>query len=198
MRKLIVKMSMSLDGFVSGPNRDGKWIFRASDEESQAWSVASAAQAGIHAMGHNTFRDMAAYWPTAQGPFAPVMNAIPKVVFARGGLAPGDVTAKSDVDPEVMRSWMHPRVATGDLAEEIAKLKQEPGKDIVAHGGAAFVQSLIEQDLVDEYRLAIHPVALGSGLPIFSKVDALRDLELVELKRFPKGIVAHVYARAKR
>jgi len=207
MRKLILKMSMSLDGFVAGPNGELDWIFRTADPESTAWTVASIGQAGIHAMGRKTFRDMAAYWPTSTGPFTASMNEIPKIVFTHAGLA-GDTattrgledarahdTAQVAADPAVLRGWTHPRVATGDLGAEVARLKQEPGKDIIAHGGAAFAQSLVQLDLVDEYRLLIHPVALGRGLPLFTKLAARLDLELVELVRFPKGVAAHVYKR---
>jgi dihydrofolate reductase len=80
-------------------------------------------------------------------------------------------------------------------ADEIARLKAEPGKDIIAHGGASFAQSLVRFDLVDEYRLVVHPVVLGRGLPLFSQAEAPLVLELVELVRFPKGTAAHVYKR---
>lgn len=199
MRKLILKMSMSLDGFVAGPNHEADWIFRTADAESTAWNVASIAQAGIHAMGRKSYRDMAAYWPTATGPFAAPMNQIPKVVFTQAGLTGPDARAQDSLaaDPEVVRSWTHPRVASGDLATEIAALKCEPGKEIVAHGGASFARELVRLDLVDEYRLLVHPVVLGRGLPLFSRAASPIDLELVELTRFPKGAAAHVYARRR-
>ena len=79
------------------------------------------------------------------------------------------------------------------MAEEIGRLKREPGKDILAHGGATFAQSLVRLGLVDEYRLLVHPTALGRGLPLFSTVAAPIDLTLVEAKAFPRGAVAHVY-----
>jgi dihydrofolate reductase len=207
MRKLILKMSMSLDGFVAGPEGQIDWVFSTGDAEQKAWTVAAISQVGIHAMGRKTYRDMAAYWPTSTEPFAPPMNEIPKIVFTRTGLDAGAATTRSLEDaraqaparvaasPEVLRGWTHPRVATGPLAEEIAKLKAEPGKDILAHGGAGFAQSLVQLDLVDEYRLAIHPVVLGRGLPLFTKAETRLALELVDVVRFPKGTVAHVYTR---
>jgi dihydrofolate reductase len=208
MRKLILKMSMTLDGFVAGPKGEADWLFRTGDAESTAWTVAAIAKAGLHAMGHRTYRDMAAYWPTSTEPFAPPMNDIPKVIFARGGLdtagsttraledARAQGTAHTGANAEVLRSWTHPRVATGPLADEVARLKAEPGKDIIAHGGATFAQSLVQLDLVDEYWLLVHPVVLGHGLPLFSKAEKPLDLELVDLVRFPKGSAAHVYRRA--
>jgi dihydrofolate reductase len=136
------------------------------------------------------------------------MNDIPKVVFTRAGLgddaraamraleearAPGNATAAAD--PEVVRGWTRPRVASGDLAGEVARLKQEPGADIIAHGGASFAQSLVQLDLVDVYKLVVHPVALGRGLPLFAQATRPLDFELVDVKPFPQGAVAHIYAR---
>ena len=207
MRKLILKMSMSLDGFVAGPEGQLDWLFSTGDEESKAWTVAAISNFGIHAMGRKTYRDMAAYWPTSTEPFAGPMNEVPKIVFSRKGLAAGEATTRALLDaraqgtgkeaasPEVVRSWTHPRVATGPIAEEVARLKAEPGRDILAHGGAEFAQSLVQHDLIDEYRLNVHPVVLGRGLPLFSKAEQRLALELVELVRFPKGTVAHVYKR---
>ena len=87
-------------------------------------------------------------------------------------------------------------VLDGDLAESIQQLKQEPGKNIVALGGAGFMRSLIDTGLIDEYQLAVHPVALGAGLPIFTGLAKPLDLKLVEVKGFPGGIVAYNYLPA--
>lgn len=211
MRRLILKMSMSLDGFVAGPKGEIDWLFRTPDPAAQAWTVAAISNAGLHAMGHKTFRDMAAYWPTSTEVFAAPMNDIPKVVFAHGGIdvkdsgttraledARAQGSAQRTAAADVMRSWTHPRVATGDLAEEVAKLKQEAGKDIIAHGGSAFAQGLVQRDLVDEFRLLVHPVVLGRGLPLFAKAEAPLQLELVEVTPFPKGSVGQTYKRAQR
>jgi dihydrofolate reductase len=207
MRKLILKMSMSLDGFVGSPKGELAWLFRGMDPEAIAWTVDAISQVGVHIMGSRTFRDMAAYWPTSTEPFAPPMNQIPKVVFSRSGLPganSGSTTrALEDARAQAPRplhdggaaldSWAAARVASGDLTEEINRLKQEPGKDIMAHGGASFAQSLIECGLVDEYRLLVHPVVLGRGLAIFSKLAKPVDLQLIDAKTFPGGAVAHIY-----
>jgi dihydrofolate reductase len=97
---------------------------------------------------------------------------------------------------EKMASWTNAQVATGDLTEEINRLKQQPGKDILAHGGAGFAQSLIQAGLIDEYRLAIHPVALGKGLPIFAGLSKPIYLNLVSATTFNSGVVAHIYRPA--
>jgi dihydrofolate reductase len=208
MRKLILKMSVSVDGFVGGPNGEIDWIFKSFDAGATAWDVTTLWQAGVHIMGSRTFRDMAAYWPTSTEPFAPPMNEIPKVVFSRTGLGKATTTrALEDATrlqkggaapamPAAIASWMNPAIATGDLAGEIARLKQQPGKPILAHGGASFARSLVRQGLIDEYHLLIHPVALGRGLPLFSDLEKPLDLKLASATAFDGGTVAHVYEAA--
>ncbi|MEO7733099.1 MAG: dihydrofolate reductase family protein, partial [Kofleriaceae bacterium] len=213
MRKLMLKMSISMDGFCadSDPGGPQQWLFDTADDESNAWEVSFLKEAGYHAMGSKTYRVMASYWPVSTDRFADLMNTIPKVIFTRKGLGADDETitpravaearnnpkGKAIPNDDIIRSWTHPRVAKGDLGEEIAKLKREDGKFIVAYGGASFAQSLIELDVVDEYRFLIHPMVLGAGLPIFTKAQKLMELELVEERRFPKGAVAHVYRRKR-
>src|SRR5215475_7201931 len=85
MRKLMMKMSISVDGFVSGPNGKNDWIFRSSDEESRAWVLQSTREAGTIIMGRKSFETMSPYWPTATGALAEAMNEIPKVVFTQKG-----------------------------------------------------------------------------------------------------------------
>ena len=213
MRRLMLKMSISLDGFCADSDPDGpqKWLFDTADDESNAWEISFLKHAGYHAMGHNTYRVMAGFWPVATDDFSELMNSIPKVIFTRQGLDAEDAlitpravqkarespNGKTIPNDDIIRSWTNPRVAKGELREEIAKLKREDGKDIVAYGGASLAQSLIELDVVDDYRFLIHPVILGSGLPVFTKSMELMTLELVEERRFPKGAVAHVYNRRR-
>jgi dihydrofolate reductase len=102
-------------------------------------------------------------------------------------------TANRASDPEVLRSWIGARVASGDLQKEIRQLKQEPGNYILAHGGAGFASSLAANRLIDEYRLLIHPVALGSGLPLFGNLPEPLHMHLAESIDFGSGIIARVY-----
>ena len=187
-------MSVSADGFVSDTNGGKDWVFKTGDEESAAWSVGVIRQAGLIIMGRKSFEDMAPYWPTATGPFATPMNEIPKAVFTKKrfkGTDPGHtITPKQS---PAVDSWAKPRVFDGDLAEGIRELKAESGKPIVAIGGAGFMQSLIATGLIDEYHLAIHPVALGSGLPIFTGLQIPLYLKLADVKAFPKGVIAKTY-----
>ena len=183
-------MSISIDGFVGGPNGENDWVFKSSDSESLAWSVEQCREAGLIIMGRKSFEVMASYWPTATGPFAAPMNEIPKAVFTKKGFKNNLFNA--DKSPAAT-SWAEARVFNGDLAEEIKKLKSELGKPIVAIGGAGFMRSLIATGLIDEYHWATHPVVLGEGLPIFNEVAGPQDLKLVDVKVFPKGIVAYKY-----
>lgn len=194
MRKLIMKMSVSLDGFVADSDDHKDWVFKTGDEESLAWSVDKIRQAGLIIMGRKSFETMAPYWPTATGPFAAPMNEIPKAVFTKNGFKSIDSmqTITGEQSPAVA-SWAEARVFDGDLAEVIRELKAEPGKLIVSLGGAGFMQSLIATGLIDEYHLAIHPVALGSGLPIFTGLKIPLYLKLGEVKVFPKGVIAQTY-----
>jgi dihydrofolate reductase len=178
MRKVVLKMHVSLDGFVARPDGNLDWFRDAFDDELTAWEVEGLWQAGVHIMGRATYHDMAAYWPSSTEPFAPPMNELPKVVFSK--------TLKE-------ADWDGSRVVDGDLAEEISRLKAEGGKDILAHGGASFAQSLSRLRLIDEYVLVVHPVALGEGLPLFP--DEI-ELRLLNAKTFDSGVLALTYARA--
>ena len=215
MRKLILKMSLSADGFVGGPNGEIDWIFRSGNDETTAWNMKTLSQAGVHIMGSRTFHDMASYWPTSDEPFAAPMNEIPKIVFTRKGTIENstDELTNAMKDARVnseglfntadtislhASTWTHATVATGDLATEITKLKQQIGKPILAHGGAGFAQSLIGAGLVDEYRLLIQPVILGKGLPLFSTVDVPFDLKLECSTVFKTGAIANVYTTIRK
>ena len=211
MRKLILKMSVSLDGFVGGVKNESDWIFVSMDEGAVDWTMKSIWQAGVHIMGSRTFHDMASYWPSSSEVYAAPMNEIPKVVFSRNPQvtspearittqAVRDASRASGVKAKPARagsaneqSWLKARVMSGDLATDIAQLKSEPGKDIMAHGGASFARSLVRLGLVDEYQLLVHPFALGQGLPIFSELPKRLALRLVSATTFPSGAAAHVY-----
>jgi dihydrofolate reductase len=110
--------------------------------------------------------------------YADVMNEIPKVVFSK---------------TLTRAEWAESRIADGDLAEDIGRLKREPGGVILAHGGATFVDALICDGLIDEYRLVIHPVAIGHGASLFSALRAPLRLDLIEARTFPSGTAIHVY-----
>lgn len=217
MRKLILKMSLSSDGFVCGPNGEMEWLYKTMDKGITDWTVSKLWQSGVHIMGSRTFHDMAAYWPYSSEPFAAPMNEIPKVVFSKKGfVSPDDTeqttTALKDAirfrpehvsweqsystavkNPPAARTWTNFRVAGGDLTTEINRLKQEEGKNILAHGGASFARSLIGHGLVDEFILVIHPVALGKGLSVFSSLPSPLYLTLTNTTTFKSGIIGNIY-----
>jgi dihydrofolate reductase len=195
MRKLIMKMSISVDGFVSGIDGGKDWVFKTGDEESAAWSVGKIREAGLIIMGRKSFETMAPYWPTATGPFAAPMNEIPKAVFTKKGFKGIDaVHTTTSVQSAAAASWAEAQVFDGDLAEAIRHLKAGSGKPIVAIGGAGFMQSLIATGLIDEYHLAIHPVALGSGLPIFTGLEIPLYMKVTDVKTFSGGVTAKTYS----
>jgi dihydrofolate reductase len=210
VRDLILKMSMSVDGFVSDMDGRNRWMFGA-DQEAKAWSVGYLWNASLHIMGSRSFHAMAAWWPTSTDQFAPPMNQIPKAVFSRQGpavlrnvnttAALNEARAKAGTSQSAelqpgAGSWAEAYVASGDLAEEIAKLKAQEGKPIIGHGGVSFARSLVAQGLVDQFALLVAPVALGQGLSLFCELAAPTHLKLMSSKAFPGGAVAQIYRAA--
>jgi len=181
MRSVIVQLSISVDGFVAPAS--GAEDHRAAPEDPALKQVKLdwLRHAGTHAMGRVTYQEMAEHWPTSTDDYAAPMNELPKVVFSK--------TLET-------AAWKDSRVARGDLAAEIASLRAEPGGDIIAWGGASFVQALSRAGLVDEYRLVINPVALGRGLPLFKDLPAPLTLCLVQATTYEDGSVLHVYRPA--
>jgi dihydrofolate reductase len=182
VRKLALMMGISLDGLVarSGPYGTADWGVPPEDADLKAKKLNWLAQADLHLMGRVTYEEMAGFWPTSDDNYAKPMNENPKIVFSRS-LRSAD--------------WPGSTIARGDLVDEITALKKHDGKDIVAWGGAAFARSLVRLQLVDEYRLVRLPVALGSGLPLFSDVDGPTVLHLTESQDYPDGSVLSVYLR---
>ena len=115
MRKLVLKMSISLDGFVGGADGDVDWIFRRMDDKAAAWTVGIIWQAGIHIMGSRTFHDMINYWPTSMEPYAPPMNEIPKAVFTRKGLVPGEMPTTQALQ-DASRLWDQQGLKSGQTS----------------------------------------------------------------------------------
>ncbi|HEV2674474.1 MAG TPA: dihydrofolate reductase family protein [Aliidongia sp.] len=199
MRELILKMFMSLDGFVGTMDDDHSWMIHP-DPVAKAWGVERAWNASLHVMGSRTFQSMAGYWPTATDEYAAPMNQIPKAVFSRRGPAILEAARVVQDKPDALQlcaeSWAQAYVASGDLVAEVARLKAQDGKPMYAHGGASFARSLIVHGLVDQFDLVIHPVALGQGVPIFTELSHPRRLTLVSSTAFPKGSIAQIYRPA--
>src|SRR6266496_1751013 len=182
MRQVALQMGMSLDGYVAS-DREHPGVAVPEDAELVRWKLDRVAKAGAHLMGRVTYQEMAAYWPRSTEPYAAPMNDIPKVVFS---------TTLSEA------SWPVTRIARGDLAAEIAALKEEPGPDVIAYGGARFAAALAARGLIDEYCLAIQLVALGRGQALFAQLSAALHLELIESRSFACGVVVHIYRPRSR
>jgi dihydrofolate reductase len=178
MRNVVLGMNISLDGYVATVDGNLDWAFAHFDAELGATAIEALSQVDTGLFGRNNYEEQAAAWPNREGPLADIMNAMHKIVFS---------TTLTQV------VWANSRLATDSPAAEIARLKQQPGKNIGVAGGARFAQSLAKEGLIDEYRLTIHPVALGSGMPLFV---APQQLKLVSSRPLASGVVVALYQRA--
>jgi dihydrofolate reductase len=177
MASLVLKMSVSLDGYVASADGNSGWEAAGRSPDGAEWVLDTVSNAGAHLVGAATYTRWAGFWPGASGPFAKPMNEIPKVVFS-SSLASAD--------------WGETTIATGDLAEAITQLKQERSDGyLLAQGGVRFARSLVQTGLIDEYRLVIHPVILGAGERLFA---APLTIEPISTIAFSRGAVAHVFA----
>ncbi|MFF3485082.1 dihydrofolate reductase family protein [Streptomyces sp. NPDC002701] len=185
MRKIILSMSVSLDGFFEGPNREIDW--HLVDEELHQHLNERIGALGGFLTGRVSHELMAAYWPTAdQDPeapavvreFAAIWRDMPKVVYSRTlERAEWNATVVREVAPDVIRA-----------------LKEQPGGDL-AVGGAELAAEFRRHDLIDEYTIYVHPVLIGRGRPLFRDTDALAALRLVESRVFGNGVVLLHYVR---
>jgi len=196
MRKVIVNEWMSLDGVVQapgGPDEDttggfehGGWHLRYFDDLSQGRVVENLTEAGGFLLGRRTYEIFASYWPNAteeEQIIAQPLNTLPKYVASTTLTEPLE--------------WQNSTVLQGDVAEAVAALKQEDGADLHVIGSTKLVQTLIEHDLVDEFRLMIDPVVLGGGKRIFPDDGALRPLRLVDSQVTTTGAMLATYAPAE-
>ena len=179
MRRVTCSMGVSLDGYIVGP--DGGFDWAPPDEEIFRFATDEVREADVHLLGRRLYESML-YWETAvrdpalgfsTGEFATVWKALPKVVFS---------TTLSAVQGRA-------RLASGGLAEEIERLRAEPGDGSIAIGGATLAAEAAASGLIDEYRVRVHPVLVGGGIPLFPQHDRRVDLELVETRAFRSGVV---------
>ncbi len=180
MRKLIMWNMVTLDGLFEGAQ---PWDLDFHDtgwgEELQRFVTEQMGAADLLLFGRVTYEGMAQYWSTATGETAAQMNAIQKVVFSR--------TLAS-------ATWANTRLVSADAADEVARLKQEPGKDILVFGSADLCDSLARAGLIDEYRLGINPVVLGQGTPLFKPGTEQTKMRLLEARPLQTGCVLAFYA----
>ncbi|GAA3806825.1 dihydrofolate reductase family protein [Streptomyces phyllanthi] len=186
MRKIILMMSVSLDGYFEGPNREIDW--HLVDEELHTHFNQELREMGAFLSGRVTYELMADFWPTADrdpnssGPmadFAGIWRNMPKIVFSR----------------TLQHAQWHTTIVRDVVVEDIRALKAQEGGDL-ALGGADLSAEFMRHDLVDEYRIYVHPVILGRGRPLFPESDTRRALRLVENWRFSNGVVMLRYERS--
>jgi dihydrofolate reductase len=187
MGRIIVTEFVSLDGVMEAPGggeafRHGGWTFEINrGDEGDKFKLDETLSSEALLLGRVTYEGFAAAWPSREGEFADKFNTMPKYV----------VSSTLD-EPE----WNNSIVLKGDVKEEVARLKQEQDGDIVVHGSARLVQTLIEADLVDEVRLMVFPVVLGSGKRLFGETSDKKPLRLVDSKVVGDGVAIFIYEHA--
>jgi len=171
--RLVATEYVSLDGIFDEP---GEWSFPYFNEEASQFKADELAATEALLLGRRTYQGFAAAWPTMEGTgdFGVRMNTMPKYV----------VTSTLD-----KLDWSGSKQVKGDIPGEIRKLKEQPGKDLLLSGSAMLFNALMGENLIDLYRLMVHPIVIGRGNHLFGNISDYRKLRLVETKRFATGIV---------
>lgn len=186
--RLVVTAFVTLDGIVEAPgfdeHRSGRnaWALRVQGDEDEVYNKAQAMSAGALLLGRRTWQIWAAFWPTASGgdsELAERMNSVPKYVVT-------NTLRRAD-------AWNNSMVISGDIARGVAELKARPGGDLMVYGSPDLVDELLRHDLVDEYRLLVYPVILGSGKRLFRDRIDTHHLRLTESRTFGSGVVLLTY-----
>lgn len=173
---------VTLDGYFNGPRPgDLDWHDEVWGEELEQFSLEQLRAADLILFGRVTYQGMAAYWPSAEGEVADLMNSSQKVVFSR-------TLERAD--------WSNTRLVRGPVEEEVARLKQEPGKDILIFGSADLSAALTRHRLIDEYRLCVTPLILSGGEPLFKPGSGTLRLALVSARPLKTGGVILSYRPA--
>ena len=186
--RIVVTEFVSLDGVMEAPGggesfRHGGWTFEINrGDEGDKFKLDEAFSSEALLLGRVTYEGFAEAWPSREGEFADKFNTMPKYVVS-----------STLEEPE----WNNSTVLKGDVVEEVAKLRQEQDGDIVVHGSARLVQTLVEHDLVDELRLMVFPVVLGSGKRLYGEASDKKRLLLVDSKVVGDGVAILTYEPAR-
>ena len=180
MRKVVAVELVSLDGIVGSPE---EWAFSYSNDEMEEVNAAGMAASDAMLLGRVTYEGLAAFWPNQPGgtPLVDYINSVRKHVVSR--------TLEDPLE------WNNSTLLESDVAEGVAELKEQPGKDITVIGSADLVRSLLEDGLLDELRLMVHPIVLGGGKHLFEEGDR-KSLELVGSRAFATGVLYLSYRPA--
>jgi dihydrofolate reductase len=181
-RKVILKMVMSLDGFVTSPDGTHEWMFEYFGDDSGEWNRRALAGAGVHAMGRRSYEAMGPHWAASEGPVASAMNEKPKAVFS---------TTLEKVD------W-GPAEIFADPAAGIAELKARDDEGtILVHGGPGLASSMTRLNLVDEFQFVTVPIAIGAGRSPFGELEEPLKVEVVKEERFRSGALGQILVPAR-
>lgn len=185
MRKLKLQMQVSLDGFVStGPNDEQTWVTWAWEEIKQ-YVLDLLDSSDTILIGRNLAVDYIPYWEDVfKKPDDPMYEVAKRIVAAKKVVFTKTLNGSE---------WNNTIVAKGNLADEVKKLKQQYGKDIIAYGGSSFVSALIKEGLIDEFHFFYNPVALGKGVPVFDQLENVQQLKLKKSITYQSGIVLLSY-----
>ncbi len=189
MGKLVVTEFISLDGIIEDPGgsegtEHGGWSFRHPAPDGEQFKGDELRDSDVQLLGRVTYEGFAAAWPAmeeATGEYGKKMNAMPKVVVSTTLTEP---------------AWNNTTIISGNVADEVARLKAQYDGDILVQGSATLAQTLTEHGLVDEYRLMVHPVVLGTGKRLFSGSAAGTDLELVDSRKVGPDVLLLIYRPA--
>ncbi len=187
MRKIIVTMWTSLDGYIAGPNGEMDWIGEVYDEAMGAYEYDLVSSADTLLLGRVTYQSFAGSWPNV--PDNPNASEGEKM-YARQLNAMRKVVASKTLDSV---DWNNSTLIQEIVPEEIMALKNEPGSDIVIYGSASIVRTLTNLGLIDEYQILVHPVILGGGKPLFQNIERKVNLSLASSKTHPSGVVLLTY-----
>jgi len=182
MARLIMWNLMTLDGFVEGPNRDISWHSDVWGEELEQLGIEQGKSAGGLMFGRVTYELMANHWPNEKGEVADFMNALPKYVFSR--------TLKTS-------GWNNTQLFGADVRDTVTKLKHENTGNILLFGSADLAASLMAHGLIDEFRIALNPILLGGGTPLFKPGDGMK-LKLLDSRTLSTGVVILRYEPAAK
>jgi dihydrofolate reductase len=185
MRQIIVGVHMTLDGSMSGPKGDEdnivSWGLPGIEDSTPDFQKYFESIDTI-LLGRVTYQGLAQFWPTATGEFADYMNNIPKIVFSKGGLDKVEWGAFDNIS-----------LIKENVEGEVKKLKEQAGKDMIIFASSKLVQSFTNAGLVDEYRIVVHPVILGSGKQLFDNINTRHDLKLKSVTPYKSGAVLFTY-----
>jgi len=178
VRRVIATELVSVDGVMESPE---EWAFPYSNDEMEQANASGMAASDAMLLGRVTYEALAAYWPNQPGgtPMVDYINSVPKLVVSR--------TLEEPLE------WNNSTLIEGNVAEQIAELKRQTGKDIGIVGSGTLVRSLLQDDLLDELRLMVHPIVMGSGKRLFEEGGGQKALKLVDSKTFGTGVLYLIY-----